>query len=81
MPVIANGNKWQPLMSMGQIQWQNGSESSTKVMEIQALFSNGKYWQKIAQVKDSKKRNKLYIVLKWERLAKCGTSKLQQKVA
>ena len=50
-------------------------------MKIQALFSNGKYWQKKAQFKNSKKQNKHTIVLKWQRLAKCGTSKLRQKVA
>ena len=85
MPVIANGNKWQPLMCcflpMAQMYWQTGSKSSTKLMKIQALFSNGKHWQKKAQFKNSKKQNKLYIVLKWQRLGKCGTSKLWQKVA
>ena len=39
-------------------------------MKIQALFSNGKYWQKKAQFKNSKKQNKPYFVLKWQRLAK-----------
>ena len=41
-------------------------------MKIQALFSNGKYWQKKAQFKNSKKQNKHNIVLKWQRLAKIG---------
>ena len=50
-------------------------------MKIQALFLNGKYWQKKAQFKNSEKQNKHNIVLKWQRLAKCGTSKLRQKVA
>ena len=50
-------------------------------MKIQALFSNGKHWRKKAQFKNSKKENKLHIILKWQRLAKCGTSKLRQKVA
>ena len=41
-------------------------------MKIQALFSNGKYWQKKAQFKNSKKQNKHNIVLKWQKLAKIG---------
>ena len=41
-------------------------------MKIQALFSNGKYWQKKAQFKNSKKQNKHNIVLKWQTLAKIG---------
>ena len=41
-------------------------------MKIQALFSNGKHWQKKAQIKNSKKQNKLHIILKWQRLAKIG---------
>ena len=41
-------------------------------MKIQALFSNGKYWQKKAQFKNSKKKNKHNIVLKWQKLAKIG---------
>ena len=83
MPVIANGNKWQLLMCCflptAQIWWQTGSKSSTELMKIEALLSNGKYWQNKAQLKNSKKRNKFYIVLKWQRLAKFGRSKLQQK--
>ena len=85
MPVIANDSKWQLLLccflSMAQIWWQTGSKSSTKLMKILALLANGKYWQNEAQLKNSKKWNKFYIVLKWQTLAKCGTSKLQQKVA
>ena len=50
-------------------------------MKIQALFSNGKYWQKKAKFKNTKKQNKHNIVLKWQRLAECETSKLWQKVA
>ena len=50
-------------------------------MKILALLSNAKYWQNEALSKDNKKWNKFYIVLKWQTLAKCGTSKLQQKVA
>ena len=50
-------------------------------MKIQALFSNGKYWQKKAQFKNSKKQNKLYIVLKWQRLAKFGKMWDKQTVA
>ena len=41
-------------------------------MKIQALFSNGKYWQKKAKFKNSKKQNKPYIVLKWQRMVKIG---------
>ena len=41
-------------------------------MKIQALFSNGKYWQKKAQFKNSKNQNKHNIVLKWQTLAKIG---------
>ena len=59
----------------------NWVKKQHKIDEIQALFSNGKHWQKKAQFKNSKKQNKLHIILKWQRLAKCGTSKLQQKVA
>ena len=58
MPVIANGNKWQPLMHcflpMAQIWWQTGSKSNTKLMKNEALLSNGKYWQNKAQLKNSK---------------------------
>ena len=85
MPVIANGNKWQPLLCcflpMAQIWFQTGSKSSTKLKKILTSLSNGKYWQNEAQLKNSKKWNKFYIVLKWQTLAKCGTSKLQQKAA
>ena len=43
-------------------------------MKIQALFSNGKYWQKKAQFKNSKKQNKhkAKIGKDWQRLAKIG---------
>ena len=41
----------------------------------------GKHWQKEAQLRNRVKWNKFYIILKWQRLAKCGTSKLWQKVA
>ena len=50
-------------------------------MKIQASFSNGKYWQKKAQFKNSKKQNKLYIVLKWQRLAEIGKMWDKQPVA
>ena len=69
MPVIANGDKWQMLMCcflpVAQIWWHTRSKSSTKLMKIQALVSNDKYWQNEAQLQDSKKHNKFYIVLKW----------------
>ena len=48
-------------------------------MKIQALFSNGKYWQKKAQFKNSKKQNKLYIVL--IKVAKIGKMWDKQTVA
>ena len=60
------------LLPVAQIWWQTGSKSSTTLMKIQALLANGKYWQNDVQSKNSKKWNKFYIVLKWQRLAKIG---------
>ena len=48
-------------------------------MKIQALFSNGKYWQKKAQFKNSKKQNKHNIVLKWQRLQNVGQANCGRK--
>ena len=50
-------------------------------MKIQALFSNGKYWQKKAQFKNSKKQDKHNIVFKWQRLTKIGKMWDKQTVA
>ena len=53
-------------------------EDSGNIFKIENI---GKHWQKEAQLRNRIKWNKFYIVLKWQRLAKCGTSKLQQKAA
>ena len=41
-------------------------------MKIQALFSNGKYWQKKAQFKNSKKQNKIGKMWDTQTSAKSG---------
>ena len=53
-------------------------EDSGNIFKIANI---GKHWQKEAQLRNRIKWNKFYIVLKWQRLAKCGTSKLRQKMA
>ena len=53
-------------------------EDSSNIFKIANI---GKHWQKEAQLRNRIKWNKFYIVLKWQRLAKCGTSKLRQKAA
>ena len=50
----------------------NRVKKQHKIYENSSIVFNGKYWQKKAQFKNSKKQNKLYIVLKWQRLAKIG---------
>ena len=58
--------------------WHKVKEDSSNIFKIANI---GKHWQKEAQLRNRIKWNKFYIVLKWQRLAKCGTSKLRQKVA
>ena len=48
-------------------------------MKIEALLSNGKYWQNKAQLRNSRKRNEFYIVLKWQRLANVGQANCSKK--
>ena len=51
-------------------------EDSSNILKIANI---GKHWQKEAQLRNRIKWNKFYVVLKWQRLAKCGTSELRQK--
>ena len=53
-------------------------EDSSNIFKIANI---GKHRQKESQLRNRIKWNKFYIVLKWQRLAKCGTSKLQPKAA
>ena len=53
-------------------------EDSSNIFKIANI---GKHWQKEAQLRNRIKWNKFHIVLKWQRLTKCGTSKLRHKAA
>ena len=59
----------------------NWVKKQHKIDENSSIVFKWQILEKKAQFKNSKKQNKHNIVLKWQRLAKCGTSKLRQKVA